>query len=244
MLDAYVDGELDLVKALEVERHLQECQACSRAYHNQRALRTAIKTGSLYYETPANLPRRVRSALAKTEGVGLFPRVSAWGWQGVGFALTLVVIVSLSVAYFLRNPPAEDLLAQEIVSSHVRSLMANHLTDVPSSDQHTVKPWFEGKLDFSPQVTDLSQRGFTLIGGRLDYVGNKPVAALVYQRRKHFINLYVWLSATGQESTGKTWTRNGYNLDRWTKSGMTYWAVSDISMTELEEFAQGIQNPP
>lgn len=243
LLDAYADGELDLVKTLEVEQHFQDCQVCSRTYQNQRTLRTAINTGFLYYEAPANLRRRVRSALAKTEGVGLFPRVSAWGWQGVGIALTLVAIISLSLVSILRNPSAEDLLAQEIISSHVRSLMADHLTDVPSSDQHTVKPWFDGKLDFSPQVTDPAQQGFTLVGGRLDYVGNKTVAALVYQRRKHFINLYVWPSATGLYAPGKTWTRQGYNLVRWTKSDMTYWAVSDITMTELEEFAQLIQNP-
>ncbi len=243
LLDAYADDELELVKSLEVEQHFQDCQVCSRMYQNQRTLRTAINADSLYYKAPANLRKRVRLALVKTEGVGLFPRMPTWGWQGAGIALTLIAIISLSLVSLLKSPSAEDLLAQEIISSHVRSLMAAHLTDVLSSDQHTVKPWFEGKLNFSPQVTDLTRQGFTLVGGRLDYVANKPVAALVYQRRKHFINLYVWLSAIGQNAAAKTCTRQGYNLVHWTKSDMTYWAVSDIAITELEEFAQVIQNP-
>jgi len=243
LLDAYADGELDLVKSLEVERHFQDCQVCSRTYQNQRTLRTAINAGSLYFEAPANMQRRIRSTLVKTEGVRLFARAPAWSWQGAAIALTVIAILSLSLVFILKSPSAEDLLAQEIISNHVRSLMADHLTDVPSSDQHTVKPWFEGKVDFSPQVTDLARQGFTLVGGRLDYVGNKTVAALVYQRRKHFINLYVWPTAASQNAAGKTWTRQGYNLVRWTKSDMTYWAISDITMTELEEFAQVIQNP-
>jgi anti-sigma factor RsiW len=173
----------------------------------------------------------------------MFPRGATWGWRGVGIAATLFAIVSLSLVFILKSPSAEELLSQEIVSSHVRSLMADHLTDVPSTDQHTVKPWFNGKVDFSPQVTDLTQQGFTLVGGRLDYVENKPVVALVYLRRKHFINLFTWLSSVDAHDAGKTWTRQGYNLIHWTKSSMTYWAVSDITPTELEEFAHAIQNP-
>ncbi|MBA3356983.1 MAG: anti-sigma factor [Pyrinomonadaceae bacterium] len=121
--------------------------------------------------------------------------------------------------------------------------MANHLTDVPSSDQHTVKPWFDGKLDFAPPVTDLTAQGFPLVGGRLDYISNRPVAALVYQRRQHFINLFIWLSTNDSESGNKIMTRQGYNLIRWNQSGMTYWAVSDLNLNELQEFAQAVQNP-
>jgi anti-sigma factor RsiW len=167
----------------------------------------------------------------------------AMSWEKFSIAFAVIAIVSWGLVAIFRSPSADDMLAEEVIAGHVRSLMADHLTDVPSSDQHTVKPWFEGKLDFSPRVADLTQKGFTLVGGRLDYIGNKPVAALVYQRRKHFINLYVWLSAPGPALTGKSWTRQGYNLVRWTASDMTYWAVSDISPTELEEFAALVQNP-
>lgn len=243
LLDAYADGELDLVNTLEIERHIQDCQACSRAYQNQGVLRRAFKTGLLYHEMPPNLRRRVQSALTKTEGIGLFSRLSTWRWQGAGVALAFAAIILLIVVPMVNNPSAEELLAQEIISSHVRSLMPGHLTDVVSTDQHTVKPWFEGKLDFSPQVPDLASKGFTLIGGRLDYAGNKPVAALVYQRRKHFINLYIWVSESSQSQSGKSWTRQGYNLVRWTTSDMMYWAVSNIGMPELKEFAEAVQHP-
>ena len=164
----------------------------------------------------------------------------SWAWAGVAAALAMAALVVWRLDPGVSRRSQNELLAQEVLSSHVRSLMANHLTDVPSSDQHTVKPWFNGKLDFSPPVKDLGAEGFPLVGGRLDYLDDRPVAALVYQRRKHFINLFIWPSDSG--SGQKTVMRQGYNLFQWTQSGMSYWAVSDLNSTELQDFVHLVQS--
>jgi anti-sigma factor RsiW len=143
----------------------------------------------------------------------------------------------------LRLARSNDaILTQELVASHVRSqMLPSHRFDVESTDAHTVKPWFEGKLDFAPPVKDLTNQGFPLVGGRLDYLHNRPVAALVYQCRKHLINLFVWPSSPGDEAAPPTATRQGFHLIRWTQSGMTFWAISDLNERELQEFANLIQ---
>jgi anti-sigma factor RsiW len=151
-------------------------------------------------------------------------------------------VIVLALVPLLRGPSTQEILAQQVLSSHIRSLMPQHLTDVSSSDQHTVKPWFNGRLDFSPPVADFAKEGFPLVGGRLDYVDNRPVAALVYGRRKHFINVFVWPSASKIDAGTKDMTLQGYNLVQWTKSGMTYWVVSDLSKSELDEFVRQVRS--
>jgi anti-sigma factor RsiW len=244
LIHGYVDGELDLARSLEVEQHMQECQVCANAYRNQTALRSAFKDGSLYHSAPEKLEKRIRSSLRHEAKSEVGRRSFGWRWLPVGVALALVLSMPFIIWRVVPGlrPSADDLLAQEIVSNHVRSLqLETHRTDVISSDQHTVKPWFDGKLDFAPPVKDFSGQGFPLIGGRLEYLNNRAVAALIYQRQKHYINLYIWpaaqTNATGEVST----ERQGYNLLHWANSGMNYWAVSDLNNVELHEFARLVQ---
>jgi len=239
LIHAYLDGELDLLRSLEVERHLQVCQPCAMGFRNHQALRSAITTGSLYYQAPADLRLRVQSAAPRANQTETNPSPVLWRWLGVGALLAAVAALILALRPALTRPPADSLMAQEIISAHVRSQMADHLTDVASSDRHTVKPWFNGRLDFSPPVTDWTEQGFPLIGGRLDYLNNRPVAALVYRRQRHIINLFIWPADQASQNIGmKPASQQGYHLIRWASGGMMFLAVSDLNERELEEFAQ------
>ena len=240
VIHGYLDGELDLVHNLAVEQHLHECAACARCYAGEQSLRKVIAGRSLYFEAPKGLEKRVRSAVRHASKME--SRRWRWLWEGnwtwprVLAPLAVAALAILIALPIVLRPSTEDRLTQEIVSGHVRSLMANHLTDVASTDQHTVKPWFAGKLLFSPPVADLAQQGFPLIGGRLDYVENHPVAALVYQRRQHVINLFIW-PATRNSSTAEDFRmRQGYNVIHWSQGGMEHWAVSDVNRGDLGEF--------
>jgi anti-sigma factor RsiW len=243
LLHAYLDDELDLVRNLEMEEHLQACPACAQVVAKHRTIQEAFRGGSFYFKAPDALATRIRSSLARTPSRTLpIRRRLTWEWLAVAASIVVVFVLGWQMARMGSESSAKDLLMREVVSSHVRSLMATHLTDVASSDQHRVKPWFKGQLDFSPPVKDLSKEEFVLIGGRLDYVGDRPVAALVYQRRKHIINLFIWPSPTGAVAGPTTLTRQGYNLIHWTDASLTYWAVSDLNQNELEEFVQLVKN--
>ncbi len=232
LIHGYADSELDLVRNLEMERHLHECADCSAALEKIRRLRSTVSAGAPYFRPAAGFESRLRSRLhaaAETKpDAARFPR--PLHWAGMAAAI-LIAILSVTVMTNRRGPD----LAQDVVAGHVRSLMAAHITDVPSSDRHTVKPWFNGKLDFSPPVGDFPDRGFTLAGGRLDYLANRPVAALVYHRRQHVINLFVWPAAGESDASLRQTSQQGYNLLHWTHAGMSYWAVSDLNAAELRE---------
>jgi anti-sigma factor RsiW len=241
LIDSYLDGELDLVHNLDLERHLEACPACAPVRQRAIALRSAIRQRVPYFRAPLRLEQRVREIAQ--EPARATPRASilSWRWAGAVAAMVLIVLGAVGLGRNWLGSSHDDLVAQEIVAGHVRSLMANHLADVASTDQHTVKPWFDGKLDFAPPVVDLAQSGFPLVGGRLDYMDGRPVAALVYQRRLHYINLFVWPSAGGQNAALVPRTREGYNLLHWSQGGMTYWAVSDVARDDLQSFATLLQ---
>jgi len=250
LLHAFLDDELDLTHSLDVQRHLDTCPACAREHSAQRALRTALRDEALYFRPPEGFTARARAALrASAEPVGAADRAgrpsgfpwSRWLWLPAGAlagVLAVLVVTILRLGPGAPGQSADDLLAQEVVASHIRSLMPGHLADVPSSDQHTVKPWFNGRLDFSPPVKVLAGEGFPLTGGRLDYVGGRPIAALVYQRRQHIINLMVWPAPRDMDRPLTVATRQGYHLLHWTQGGMNYWVVSDLNEDELKQFVR------
>ena len=244
-IHGYLDGELDLARSLEVEQHIHGCEICERTYRSQTTLRSSFKNDSLYYAAPDKLKKRVQSALRKEAKSEVPQRAFGWRWLTVMASLAFMFLIGVVVWRVVPRsvrPSGDELLAREIASDHVRSLqMPGHLTDVLSSDQHTVKPWFDGKVDFAPAVKDFASQDFRLYGGRLEYLNNRTVATLIYQRRLHYINLYVWPAEQAGSTSEVTTQRQGYNLIHWTGSGMNYWAISDLNNVELHEFASLVQ---
>lgn len=235
LIEAYIDQELDAARQAEVEQHVATCRDCSEIAAILRKQKAGIKLAAPYYNAPGGLQQAIRNELrgARTEEVK--PIAAArWRWLAIAASLLLAVSVSWNVVE-LRRGASESSVAENVLSDHIRSLIGAHLIDVASSDQHTVKPWFAGQLDFSPDVRDLEAQGFPLAGGRLEYLAGRRVAALVYRRRLHVINLFIWPGKSGSSREGRI-SANGYNLVHWTTGAMTYWAVSDVSAEELETF--------
>lgn len=235
-LDAYLDGELASRDAREFEAHLKECRDCARLHDTRVALGAAIRAEVPSLRAPEELRTRVRSALTSAAGHSVTRRPATLGPRWLALAASLAV-VALGGWRLGLSRAGSQALADQVLASHVRSLMPGHLTDVVSSDQHTVKPWFNGKLDFSPPVHDFAGRGYPLVGGRLDYVGGRPVAALVYGRRQHLINAFLWPATRGPAGGPGVTLRQGYHLLHWMTPDYVYWVVSDLGAAELNEFA-------
>jgi anti-sigma factor RsiW len=250
LLHALIDGELDAGHARDVEAHIAGCAACAEKLASFRAIRNAMGGAALRESAPAPLRNRIEQMLtppkpASTPASNVVPlrsgfrptRRSFFGGFAAGAGLSAVAAAALVLAVIPNNQGQE--ISDDLLSAHLRSLQANHLLDVVTSDQHTVKPWFNGRLEVAPPVIDLTAQGFTLLGGRLDYLAGEPVAAIVYQRRKHIINLFITrhsakLAGAASESM------QGYNIRHWTENGLDLWAVSDLAGSELDEFVQKI----
>ena len=233
LLHALLDGELDAGHAREVEAHIAGCPRCAaqlRAYHE---MGKAVAGADLRYTAPPQLRRRIEAALPQARVPN---RRAVLRGFAMGSAVSAIAATGL-VAIILRSDD-EQRIESEVVSAHLRSLQAGHLTDVISTDQHTVKPWFNGRLDVSPPVIDLTAQGFTLIGGRLDYVDARAIGAIVYRRRAHVINLFVAQTASTERRAAKLDTIQGFNIRRWSDRGLNYWAVSDLAADELAEFGE------
>jgi len=235
LLDAYVDAELARAEVRAVQAHLAECAACREAELGLRALRDAARSKIAYHRAPAGL----RAAIVEQIGQGAPPRAARRArpqWLGYAVAAGVAAVLASTVTFQLAVPSAYDLAVADVVSSHARSLLAQQIVEVASSDQHTVKPWFNGRLDFTPPVKDTAAEGFPLVGGRIDYVRGRPVAGLVYKRRQHYIDVYVWPSERGSVPAVRETARHGFTVLSWSDRAFTYYAVSDLDPRELREF--------
>jgi anti-sigma factor RsiW len=259
LVEGYLDGELEPVTNQAIEQHLRECAACAQVYDAYGSFVGAIANAAPYYKSPAGLRQRIQASLRGEMGGRSTPDVArdnrpsvaqtqaaarsilsgpSWNWLALAAAIVFAAIMAFNFVPRMRRSNGDQFLATQLIASHVRSLMASHLTDVTSTDQHTVKPWLDTKLDFAPPVVDLSSEGFPLVGGRLDYFDNRPAAALIYQRRKHFINLCVWPAEPNAKKETSTISRQGYHLLHWTDSDFNYWAVSDVNADDLQILKQ------
>jgi anti-sigma factor RsiW len=210
-------------------------------YQEDVDLSKLIKTRASYYESPQGLREKLSETLGRIETPEVAhwtKRWSAWQqWFGVGIAFACGAMFSIVVTILYGTTSQQDRILAQITEGHVRSLMVAHLSDVASSDKHTVKPWFSGKLNYSPPVKDLAGEGFPLVGGRLDYMDEQPVAALVYKHQLHAINVFVWPVRGKIASSNALETRQGFNIASWQDEGMQFWAVSDLNAADLQKFA-------
>ena len=231
LIHALIDGELDAGHARDVEAHVAGCANCAAQLAALRELRGAMPVQGLRYAAPASLRGRIERAMpspVKTDRRALLKGFLAGG--------TLSALAAASVGVVILRQDRDGIVLCEAISAHLRALQADHLTDVLSTNQHTVKPWFNGRIDLAPPVVDLTAQGFTLIGGRLDFIDGKPAAAIVYRRRIHVINLFVRPGAEGASSAPEFQVVQGFNVIRWTDNGLALLAISDLNREELDDF--------
>ncbi|HZX97089.1 MAG TPA: anti-sigma factor [Myxococcales bacterium] len=247
LLGAYVDNELDLRGAVEIEEHVGRCPGCGSEERQLRELQASVRTNLIRHEPAPAFEARLRDAL-RVEGLQTLAEATppaptprrrrALRWTALAPLSAAAAVLMVVALPRLWPRPSDASVADAVIAAHVRSMLANHLTDVASSDQHTVKPWFQGKLDYSVSVSDWAAEGFPLVGGRLDYVEDTPAAALVYRRAQHVVNLFVWPSKRASVDPLQHLARRGYSAYWWTKDGMHYWAVSDLNEPELQKFVE------
>jgi anti-sigma factor RsiW len=239
MLHGFIDGELDAAHSLQLEQHLAACPDCADELKRFQTLKRLVSQKGVRWRAPDHVRAQVLAAIAQEAAKQPRPVASRWDriFATIRQWLFVPSLAALAASLFLVLGPMPNRtsIQDELVAGHVRSMLADHLTDVATSDQHTVKPWFNGKIDFSPPVVDLAKQGFPLVGGRVDYIGGRVVAALVYRRRGHLINVFVWPAppAGATESS-----HEGYSVENWSKDGLTFWAVSDAAADEISGFRE------
>ena len=237
-LHGYLDRELDPVTAAGVDAHLHACAACGEAHALQKTLHAAVKKHATYYTAPDALAARIRGGINVSSALVPGKVVARRQWFRFAAAMAAAAVVTWTIAIQREAGSRDERVSEQVIAGHARAMLTNHLTEVASSDQHTVKPWLSSKLDFSPPVTDLAAAGFPLVGARLDYADHRPVAALVYRHRQHVIDLFIWPDEkAGATTSMQVTSKQGYNLVHWSNAGMTFWAISDLNPAEIRTFA-------
>ncbi|HJS98708.1 MAG TPA: anti-sigma factor [Terriglobales bacterium] len=232
----YLDGELDAIRSTEFERHLENCAECQALLQKVESLRARLQESKLYEYASPQLQVQVRKQLGLPNGATRVPAIlSSRKFLAPAIAALAAVAAFLIVFFLMPQRTQTAQVTAELVDAHVRSLQPGHLTDVQSTDQHTVKPWFDGRLDFIPPVADYSSEGFPLLGGRLDVVDGHTVAGVVYGRRKHIINLFAWPARSQKGFSDASGSRQGYNWIMWRSEDMQLCLVSDVSTADLRE---------
>ena len=239
LVQAEFDGELDAAEALRAAQHRQRCDTCRDAYAQLSATHALLRESAPRYQAPETLRRAISAGLAVTTrspARAVIKPQRRWWRDGASFGLGTAMAACVALLVVV---PAQQSLLDNVIASHVRALQPGHLEDVVSTDQHTVKPWFDGRIDFAPPVKDLAAKRFPLLGGRLDYLDDRPVAALIYGSDKHMIDLYVWPSGLSEGNRlPRAAAHNGYNTLQWNENGMQFWAVSDVEASKLADFVR------
>jgi anti-sigma factor RsiW len=242
-LECYADSELDPVTSAQLEKHLEHCVQCRQAAEYLTRLHSLIREAVPYKKAPERLVRQVRARVHRQDANVHRFGVNWFDWLRPVALVAVTALVTWFATIQFHDSPARQVLAESIFASHARATVTGHITDVESSERHTVKPWLSSKLDYSPPVEDLAAAGFPLAGGRLDYVANRPVAVLVYERRKHVIDVFIWPDGTQSATDTQVLSKNGYQTVHWTNNGMTFWAVSDLNAAELKLFSEKFVRP-
>jgi anti-sigma factor RsiW len=253
-VNAFVDGELELSRHLEIERAAKLDARLAAQLDATRSLRNQVRSEGDYHAAPDDLRKRLAamgrtsngspSAVAPSAVTGVGAALQRWwGWRPLSAAFAATFALSLGVQTYLGHESRETRLADEVVASHVRSTLGEHLIDVASSDHHTVKPFLSSKLDFSPPVRDAQIGSATFLGGRVDYLDGRPVAALVYRQGQHLVNTFIWPSSSGDSQAAFSSDR-GYQIAHWNRDGMTHWIISDVNRVEFVNFVNMIASPP
>jgi anti-sigma factor (TIGR02949 family) len=241
LLHAYLDNERDVMRVEEIRAHLGACVSCGMQHAQELKLRLLLQARAPRYAAPAHLRSRILTGVRSAQRGQRLREWVPMGWLQFGGSLAATVLLTSAITYYSVLASNTERVVDEVVAAHVRSLITNRLTDVESSDQHTVKPWFNGKVDFSPPVKDLVAQGFPLVGGRLDYVDGRPIAALLYRHHQHWISVFMWPDRSRKDSAPRGFSQRGYDITQWSAEGLRFYVVSDIVSPELGQFVTLLQ---